>query len=165
MTTESNDEKRFKQCIQLIINAVSDTINKSEGQNNSQQLLNDLRTNIKTILEKSLSSLSSQCRNHLLNVLYQYHYNANDKTLSNSFTEDLLDSFLNDLQGRLESLDAFQGGWDGDQSKIEEFIEKYPQLKDKSGLYETTLLYSAARNDHFDLVQYLIEEAGCSVNV
>jgi len=107
MATESNDENKFKQCIQLIINAVSDTINNSEGQSNSQQLLNDLRKNIKTILEKSLSSLSSQCRNYLLNVLHEYHYDAKDKTLSNSFTEDLLDSFLNDLQGRLESLDVF----------------------------------------------------------
>jgi hypothetical protein len=161
MATESNDEKKFKQCIQLIINTVSDTINNSKGQNNSQQLLNDLRKNIKIILEKSLSSLSTQCQNYLLDVLHQYHYDdATDQTLS----EDTLDSFLHDLQGRLESLDVFQGAWNGDQSIVEQFIENYPELQDKSGLYETTLLYSAARNNHFDLVTYLIEEAGCSVN-
>jgi hypothetical protein len=72
--------------------------------------------------------------------------------------------FLQDLQGRLESLDVFQGTWNGDQSIIEQFIENYPELQDKSGLYERILRYSAARNNHFDLVTYLIEEAGCSVN-
>jgi hypothetical protein len=161
MATESNDEKKFKQCIQLIINAVSDTINNSQGQTNSQQLLNDLRKTIKIILEKSLSSLSSHCRNYLLDILHQYHYDdATDQTLS----EDTIESFLHDLQGRLESLDIFQGAWNDDQSIVEQFIENYPELKDKSGLYETTLLYSAARNNHFDLVTYLIEEVGCSVN-
>ena len=164
MATESNDDKKFKQCIQAVINAVSDTINSSKGQSNSSQLLSDLRKKIKTVLEKSLSSLSPQCRNYLLNVLYQYHYNDKDKTLSNSFTKEMLTSFLHDLQGRLESLAVFQGAWNGDQAVVEEFIENYPHLKDKSGLYETTLLYCAARNSHFDLVQYLIEEAGCSVN-
>lgn len=164
MTAESNDEKKFKQSIQLIIDAVSDAINNLLGQTDSQKLLDDLRKKIKTILEKSLSSLSSQCRNYLLNVLYQYHYDENNKTLSNLFTEDILDSFLHDLRGKLKSLDAFQGAWNGDQAIVEEFIENYPELKDKSGVYETTLLYSAARNDHFELVKYLIEEAECSVN-
>jgi len=127
MATESNDEKKFKQCLQLIINAVSDTINHPQRQSNFQQLLNDLRKKIKIILEKSSSSLSSQCRNYLLDVLHQYHYDdATDQTLS----EDTLDSFLHDLQGRLESLDVFQGAWDGDQSIVEQFIENYPELKD-----------------------------------
>ncbi|CAF4281431.1 unnamed protein product, partial [Adineta steineri] len=76
----------------------------------------------------------------------------------------MLDSFLQDLQGRLQSLDVFHAAWGGNQLIVEEFIEDYPQLTDKTGLYETTLLYSAARNNHFDLVKYLIEEAECSVN-
>ena len=76
----------------------------------------------------------------------------------------MLDSFLADLQGRLQSLDAFKAAWNGEQAPVEEFVEKYPQLKDEPGLYETTLLYCAARNHHFDLVQYLVGEAGCSVN-
>ncbi len=140
----------------MIINAVLDTINHPQRQSNFQQLFNDLRENIKIILDKSLSSLSSQCRNYLLDLLRRYHYDG--------ATDETLDSFLHDLQGRLESLDVFQGAWNGDQSIIEQFIENYPELQDKSGLYETTLLYSAARNNHFDLVTYLIEEAGCSVN-
>jgi hypothetical protein len=166
MAADSNSEKNFKQCLQSTINAVSDTINQLQGQttSNSLQLLNDLRLKIKTILDKSLSSLSSQCQNYLLNVLYEYGYNEKDKTLSDSFSEDMLESLLNDLQGQLQSLDAFQAAWNGDQSVVQEFIENYPHLMDKSGLYETTLLYSAARNNHLDLTTYLIEEAGCSVN-
>ena len=165
MAAENMDEKNLKECIQSIIDVVSDAINESQGQEDSQQLLNDLQKKMKKIAEKSFSSLSTQCRNYLLNILYEYHYSEKDKTLSDSFTNDMLDLFFQDLQGRLKSLDAFHAAWNGDQTIIEEFIENYPQLMDKSGLYETTLLYSAARNNHLDLVKYLIEEAGCSVNV
>ncbi|CAF3738304.1 unnamed protein product [Adineta steineri] len=164
MATENNDEKLLKQCIQSIIDAVSDTINQSSGENNSPQLLNNLRKKINKIADKSFSSLSTQCRNYLLNILCEYHYSEKHKALSDSFTNDMLDSFLQDLQGRLQSLDVFHAAWDGNQLIVEEFIEDYPQLMDKTGLYETTLLYSAARNNHFDLVKYLIEEAECSVN-
>ncbi|CAF1112970.1 unnamed protein product [Adineta steineri] len=164
MATENNDEKLLKQCIQSIIDAVSDTINQSPGENNSPQLLNNLRKKINKIADKSFSSLSTQCRNYLLNILCEYHYSEKHKTLSDSFTNDMLDSFLQDLQGRLQSLDVFHAAWSGNQLIVEEFIEDYPQLMDKTGLYETTLLYSAARNNHFDLVKYLIEDAECSVN-
>ncbi|UJR11706.1 hypothetical protein I4U23_015887 [Adineta vaga] len=165
MATESKDEKDLKECIQLMIDAVSNTINQSQEENEAQQLLNDLRQQIRTILDKSISSLSTQCRNFLLNILYEYHYSDKDKTLSDSFTNDLLDSFLQELQGRSKSLDVFHAAWNGDQTIVGEFIENYPQLAGKTGLYGTTLLYSAARNNHVDLVKYLVEEAGCSVNV
>jgi hypothetical protein len=157
MTTEKNeDEKNIKQCLQLIINAVSQTINNFQGQKNDQQILNDLRKILKNILDKYLSSFSLECRNYLLN--------DQENTLSNLFTKDMLNPFLHDLQGRLLSLDVFQGAWNGDQSIVKNFIENYPTLKDQSGLYETTLLYSAARNNHLNLVQYLIEIGKCSVN-
>lgn len=164
MASDSNDEKNFKQCVQSIIDAVTDVINRSQEQSDSDPLLNELRKKINTILAKSLSSLSSLCRNYLLHVLYQYDYSDEEKTLSSSFTADMLDSLLQDLQGRLQSLDVFKAAWNGEQAPVEAFLEIYPQLNDEPGLYETTLLYSAARNHHFDLVQYLVEEAGCSVN-
>ena len=47
---------------------------------------------------------------------------------------------------------------------VKRFIKQYPTFKDKPGLWETTLLYSAARNNHLDIVKYLIEKAHCSVN-
>jgi len=76
----------------------------------------------------------------------------------------MLNPFLHDLQGRLSSLDVFQGASNGDQSVVKNFIENYSILKDKSRLYETTLLYSASRNNHFNLVKYLIEIGQCSIN-
>lgn len=157
-------ENTFKQCLELIINTVSDTINNLQKQKNDQQIINDLRIKLKNILGKSLPTLSIQCRNYLLNLLYQYKYNDQDKTLSNLFTKTMLNSFLHHLQGRLLSLDVFQAAWNGDQTIVKNFIENYPTLKDQSGLYETTLLYSAARNNHFNLVKYLIEIGHCSVN-
>ena len=59
---------------------------------------------------------------------------------------------------------AFQAAWDGDQSAVEAFIKKYPTIKDKSGVWGTTLLYSAARNNRLQLVDYLLKRAKCSVN-
>ncbi len=164
MTSENNDEKKFKQCLQSLIDAVTNTNDSIKGKSNEQQLINDLKKTLKNLLDKYLPTLSIQCRNYLLNLLYHYHYNEKEKTLSNSFTKNMLNPFLHDLQGRLASLDVFQAAWNGDQSTVEDFIETYPTLKDQSGLYETTLLYCAARNNHFDLVQYLVEVGQCSVN-
>ena len=64
----------------------------------------------------------------------------------------------------LASIDAFQAAWNGNLSIVKEFIKNYPTFKDKPGLWGTTLLYSAARNNHMNIVKYLIEIAQCSVN-
>ena len=165
MATGSNDEKQLKECFQSIIDAVSAANNQLEGGNTSPQLLNDLRNEIRTVANKLFPSLSTQCRNFLVRTLGEYHYSPKDKTLSDSFTHDMLESFLEELQGRLSSLDVFQAAWNGDQEVVENFAQNYPDLVGKSSLYETTLLYSAARNNHLDLVKYLVEEAECSVNV
>ncbi|CAF2688412.1 unnamed protein product [Rotaria sp. Silwood2] len=165
--TSENDEKKLKQCLQLIIHAISDTINnlkKQSRQSNQKQILSNLQEKINGLLDDNLSSLSSQCRNYLFDELNEYNYNAEEKIFSTSFTEDKLYHFLHDLQGRLSLSEACQAAWNGDQNMIEKFIKNYPKLKDKSGLYGTTLLYSAARKNHFNLVRYLIEMGKCSVN-
>ncbi|CAF1149153.1 unnamed protein product [Adineta steineri] len=145
--SQNSDEKYLKQCLKIIINAVS-----------VQTTLSDYNLNntIQQILDENLSSLSFQCRNYLLNVLNEF--NSNDPNIT------LINDFLHNLNGRLSLLDASQGAWDGNISIVKNFIEKYPTLRDKSGLYGTTLLYSAARNNHFHLVKYLIEKGRCSVN-
>ena len=163
-SSDQAEEKKFKQCLQLLIDQVSDARDQLQGKSNEQQILNDLKKQLKTILEKAVPSLSTPCRNYLLNLLDQYHYSEKEKTLSNSFTKNQVGPFLHDLQGQFESLRVFESAWNGDRSSVEEFVETYPKLKDRSGLYQTTLLYSAARNNHFDLVRYLIEDAHCSVN-
>lgn len=151
------DETKLRQCLQLMIDSISETIN-------NQHTLNDLRNKLKNILEEFLTILSRQCRNYLLNILYQYEYDDYEKTLSNSFTKSMLNQFLHDLKGLLLSLDVFQKAWNGDQTTVENFIQTFPTFKDKSGLYQTTLLYSAARNNHMNLVKYLIEIGHCSIN-
>jgi hypothetical protein len=167
MASENNDENKLKQCLQLIITVVSDTIKNLEvktKKSDEKQLINDFNIEIKTLLEKGLSSLSSQCRNYLLNILHQYNYNDQENTFSTLFTKEILHSFLHDLQGRITSLDVFQGAWNGDQIIVKDFLDYYPSLKDKTGLYGTTLLYCAARNNHLNLVKYLVEIGKCSVN-
>ncbi|CAF1487917.1 unnamed protein product, partial [Rotaria sp. Silwood1] len=47
--------------------------------------------------------------------------------------------------------------------RFDDVSQEYPTYKDKPGLWETTLLYSA-RSNHLDIVQYLICEAHCFVN-
>ena len=61
-------------------------------------------------------------------------------------------------------MEAFKAAWSGQIPIVREFIENYPSLRDKPGPWRTTLLYSAAKNNHFDLVKYLVETADCSVN-
>jgi hypothetical protein len=70
-------------------------------------------------------------------------------------TTEMLHPFLHDLQGTLLSPDAFHAAWDENQSIVEDFMENYPKFKDRSGLYGTTILYSAAGNNYFNLFKYL----------
>ncbi|CAF1083283.1 unnamed protein product [Rotaria sp. Silwood1] len=62
------------------------------------------------------------------------------------------------------SVTAFAEAFRGRLSPVKKFLEEYPEWKDKSGLWQTTLLYSAARHGQLDIIQYLIEEANCSIN-
>jgi hypothetical protein len=102
------DEIKFKQCLQSLIDAVTNTSNNLKEKTNEQQLINDLKKKLYNLLEKYLPILSIQYRNYLLNLLYQYDYNAKEKTLSNTFTKDRLIPFLHDLEDRLASFDVFQ---------------------------------------------------------
>ncbi|CAF3883818.1 unnamed protein product [Rotaria sordida] len=76
----------------------------------------------------------------------------------------ILYGFLNDLEAIRDSIDGFRAAWNGNLSVVKEFLNKYPRFKDKSGPWGTTLLYSAARNNHMPFVVYLVTEAHCSVN-
>jgi len=59
---------------------------------------------------------------------------------------------------------AYPAALYGDLTTVKKFIKYYSNYKDKSGFWGTTLLWSAARQNHFDIVEYLIESAGCCVN-
>ncbi|CAF3313145.1 unnamed protein product [Rotaria sp. Silwood2] len=162
------DENNLKQCLQLLITVVSNTINILEqqtSQSNEKRILNNLQITIANLLDCNLSLLSSQYRNYLSNILHQYNYSIAEQMFTIEFTKEILCPFVHNLQGRLSLLDACQAAWNGDLSLVEDFIRKYPTLRNKCGLFGTTLLYSAARNNHFDLVKYLIETCNCSINV
>ena len=62
MSSGDADEKRLKKCFQSIIDTVSKAIEQAQNGNDSQQIINNLRQQIKSILDKSLSTLSTKCR-------------------------------------------------------------------------------------------------------
>ncbi|CAF2734433.1 unnamed protein product [Rotaria sp. Silwood2] len=168
MASENIDEINLKDCLQLFIVAVSDAINSLEQQqtqSNEKEILNNLEIQIKNLLDEKLSLLSFQCQNYLFNICKQYNYNIQEKKFSIILTKEILFSFIHNLKCRLFLLDACQAAWNGNKIIVKNFIENYSILKDKSGLYGTTLLYSAARNNHFNIVKYLIEIGKCLVNI
>ena len=167
MANEETDKRKLQQCLIIIINAVSETINDFKDKtkrNNEKEIVNDLKAKLENLLNENISFLSSQHQNYLFKILCLHHYNQQEKTFSSSFKKEMLYKFLYDLQGSLYLIDACEAAWNGSPPLIKDFIKNYSLLKDKTGPYGTTLLYSAARNNHFDLIKYLIEDVKCSVN-
>jgi hypothetical protein len=126
--------------------------------------MDKLKSDIERILKKHIPALSGECLSYILNFLYQYDYDGDKHQFKNGLSMNILLPLYRGLQSLLASIDAFQAAWDGKLSIVQKFIEKYPTLKDRPGLWGTTLLYSAARNNHMSLVEYLINTAKCSVN-
>jgi len=183
-----SDAKELKRCIQNIIDSVNESISKiesSEATNSDKsirnsilnndndtftlneednELMDELKTKIENFLDECFGHLSKICQKYLFNFLCQYEYDSELKQFQNVFSRSILPSFQLDLQGVLASVDAFPAAWDGNLSIVKDFISNYPSFKDKPGLWGTTLLYSASRNNKINVVKYLIEIAKCSVN-
>jgi hypothetical protein len=183
----SNDDKYVKSCLDAAITAVQETLDKLRSQPVKQQgfklnsgtdtnlhtftldkdeekLVGRLQRTLESIFEKYLPSLPQNQRKYLLDILHEYTYDYKKQTFKNSLNFGVLPTFLKDLECTLASLDAFQAAWNGDIPAVKKFIQKYPWFKNKPGLFGTTLLYSAARNNNVDLVEFLISTARCSVN-
>lgn len=64
----------------------------------------------------------------------------------------------------LASSVAFSAAMTGQLSAVKKFLDEYPTFKNRSSLWGTTLLYTAALNNQFEIVKYLVEKAHCSVN-
>lgn len=128
------------------------------------ELLRSLTSDIEDILDEHLRKLSKEEQNYLLDFLHTYQYDRESRKFFSSLSIGVLNLFNFELKGLLASLDAYPAAFNGELDVVKNFINNYPTFKDKPGLWETTLLYSAARNNHFHIVQYLIEEAHCSVN-
>lgn len=189
--SENDDETRFKTCLQECIQLVKEKIGKmdyprkssSRGFDSSRLNIPELDTTIHTfsidstehkiiqevteglerILKSYLPSLDKKFQNYLLDLLHSYGYRKTRKFI-NVLNLGNLKTLLADLDECLASLDAFRAAWQGDKNKIAKFLKEYPAAKDKTGVWGTTLLYSAARNNHYELVKYLITKAQCSVN-
>ncbi|UJR17483.1 hypothetical protein I4U23_004378 [Adineta vaga] len=157
-STTTTDDKHFQNSL-LNNNIYTFTLNNEEIN-----LLDKLTYDIQTAIIHFLPHLSSNCISYLFDFLHTYHYDSKQKKFISSLSIDFLHSFLYELKGLLSAPLAFTAAFDGRIDIVKSFLKEYPTYKDKSGLWETTLLYSAARNNHFDLVRYLIEEAYCSVN-
>lgn len=188
----TDEENKLKRCLEESIEVVRGTIRqlKSQGRSqpdapadapftnialdvnihaftldsNEEALMSELKTNLENVLSDRLPSLTARCRKYLLDFLYQVNYDSEKQIFTSPFNIGIIDPFARDLEGILASINAFQAAWDGKQPAVEEFLTKYPTSKDKSGLFGTTLLYSAARNNRLELVKYLIRRAKCSVN-
>ena len=182
------EERKLRQLLETIIENVQGIIKRARPQGQLQEaasgvntitdvnihvftldageeaLMSELKIDLETVISDNLPSLSKSCRKYLLDFLNQYSYNVDAREFKDPFNTGILDSFARELQSILASLKGFRAAWDGDESVVQGFIKNYPTLKDKSGLWGITLLYSAARNNHLTLVKYLISKAGCSVN-
>jgi hypothetical protein len=175
--SEDSDAKELKRCFQSIIDSVQETITKSQSSDVStsdksirNSILNnehdtftlneddniqmdELKIKIEDLLNECLGHLSKICQKYVFNFLYQYEYDIESREFQNVFTRSILPSFEHDLQGMLASVDAFPAAWNGDLSIVKDFTTNYPTFKDKPGLWGTTLLYSASKNNNLNVVK------------
>ncbi|CAF1208037.1 unnamed protein product [Rotaria magnacalcarata] len=144
---------------QLNNNIYTFTLNDEENE-----LVQALTSNIEAILNEDFEKLSQLCLNYLLDFLHTYHYDRERRQFLSPLNVGALHPFVLEIKGLLASSEAFPAAFNGNLEIVKKFIKEYPTFKDKPGLWETTLLFSAARNNHLEIVKYLIEEAHCSVN-
>jgi hypothetical protein len=178
--TDYEAENRLKQCLEACISTVQNITDRLKQQGRTQQdasedapftntaldvnihtftvdpaeqaLMNELKSNLEGVLEEYLPRLSKHCRRYLLDLLHESEYDYEKHEFARSFNIGAIDPLKRDLQCLSASIDAFRAAWEGRQTDVEAFIRTYPTVKDKSGLWGTTLLYSAARNDRVKLV-------------
>lgn len=183
---------KLKRCLEICIELVDDTINRLKPQEESQladssdrplvknaldtniyafsvdtrdePLMEQLKSDLENEINKRVPTLPKNCQKYFLALLYDHNYDYEKREFTKAFNVGLLDSFRIDFKSLFASLHAFQAAFDGNKAGVQQYISEYPSTKDKSGLWGTTLLYSAARNGHLSLVQYLVRNASCSVN-
>ncbi|CAF4584767.1 unnamed protein product [Rotaria sp. Silwood2] len=128
------------------------------------ELLNKLTKDVETILKGSLPRLSPLCSQYFEQFLHQYHFDKDQRVFTQELAANILYNFDQNLKGLLMAAKAYPAALKGDLAVVKKFLRQHPDYKDKSGFWGTTLLFSAARGGHFDLVKNLIESAGCSVD-
>ncbi|CAF4351811.1 unnamed protein product, partial [Rotaria sp. Silwood2] len=163
-TQATNTESNAASDDRLFDNAVKNNIvNTFTVDNEENELLDTLTRDIQNALNDYLPKLSKMCRCYMMQHLHEYHFNQDGKFTQRLTTGDLY-NFKHDLNGLLMAVRAYVRADEGDREEVENFLENYPEYKDKPGFWKKTLIYSAAGNNHLSLVKYLVETAGCSVD-
>ncbi|UJR34537.1 hypothetical protein I4U23_027314 [Adineta vaga] len=188
MTTDTVSEQELRKCLEESIQKVQIAINqiksKKESRNDTlvteitsseniysfplnqweENVMIDFQRDFEKNVIKQITKLENSCRQYFLDVLHQFNYDNEKMEFTEQFNIGMLGIFARELQTRLASIDGYRAAWNGDKQAVDQFLNLYPSVKDKSALWGTTLLYSAARKGHLDLVINLIEHHQCSVN-
>ncbi|CAF0772646.1 unnamed protein product [Didymodactylos carnosus] len=149
----------------LLLNSTLNTqVNTFSVDESENELLEKLTSEIQTTLANGLPHLSKICAEYLEDFLHSYNFDSHTRKFTSPLTMNSLHPFCREIEALHASLDAFPAAFNGDITKVKNFIKTFPMYKNRPGLWNTTLLYSAARNNKLELVQYLVDEAKCSVN-
>ncbi|CAF4084256.1 unnamed protein product [Rotaria sordida] len=157
--TGKEESGRFTMDGALDTNIYTFTLDAQE-----EALMEEMKIELEDVLRQNVPRLSTLCRTYLLDFLYQHSYDYDSREFTNPFNGGILKAFVNDTQQMLASLKAFQAAFNGSEGDVKDFLKRFPTMKDRPGLWGTTLLYSAARNNHTNLVRFLVTNARCSVN-
>ena len=108
------EERKFKQCLDTMIELVRQTVNRLRHQDQSshtipkintalniniytftldtveEALMDELTTNLESIINEKLSTLSDQCQRYLLDFLSQYDYKSKARKFKDSFNIGIL---------------------------------------------------------------------------
>ncbi|CAF3293104.1 unnamed protein product, partial [Rotaria sp. Silwood2] len=159
------NERQISNFDTLLNNTILNyNVNTFPSNQHESEILKILTEAIEDIVDDILPTINDESKKYLFDMLHEYHYDRVNNKFKQSLTTSTLPAFLNDFESTEASLEAFQAAWNGEMDHVKTFINKYPQYKDKSGIKGRTLLYSATRKKHLELVKYLVEEAKCSIN-
>ncbi|CAF0941218.1 unnamed protein product [Didymodactylos carnosus] len=189
----TDEENKLNECLNLIIEKVCEVLTQLKSKQESTTSETDLsiaiptttqRTTITTtddndlLLDNSIQNnnvntftvdndendLLDTLTNDLQNILKHRLPELSKLFFTQRLTATILYTLKHNLKGLLLAVKAYPAALNGDLTTVQGFLKRYRDYKDKSGFWGTTLLYSAARNNHMQLVRYLIETVGCSVN-
>ena len=123
----------------------------------------NLTQKIQTMIVELRSRISESISDYLLDVLYPFHFQVD--RFNQPLTENLLPRLKQSLNTLIDSLKAYTAAEAGNVADVKAFFENYAEWKNKPLLNGFTLIYVAASNDRRSLLEYMIEQAGCEINV
>lgn len=123
-----------------------------------------LTIDVQSMLQEHLPRLSQAYSSYFLDFLQTYQFDDGRREFTAPLSRNNVNSFRREFKGLVEASIAYPAALNGEIDRVIAFLKEHPIFTDKPGLWKTTLLYSAARNGHLELVKYLIEKAHCPIN-